>query len=116
MINTNETPRVDMAQLAACDGIALGSPDYASYVAGTIKQLFDDIYVANKGGTRVGRKPCVLFMTHGGGGRGVEALTRLAHNWEQLAKPFTCRGAPQPGCAEAIALGRLLGETVLRRP
>jgi multimeric flavodoxin WrbA len=33
-----------MRHLATCDGLAIGSPDYMSYVAGTIKQVFDDIY------------------------------------------------------------------------
>lgn len=47
-INTNVMQRVDMSELAACDGVAIGSPDYGSYVAGTIKQVFDDIYVATR--------------------------------------------------------------------
>ena len=113
LINTNEVNRVDIRKLAACDGVAIGSPDYGSYVAGTIKQLFDDIYVAAKAGISVKGKPCVLFMTHGGGGRGVKALKSLAHDFRLLAEPFTCQGAPEKDCPAAIEQGRILGKAVL---
>ena len=53
MVNTNETNRVDLTALADCDGVAIGSPDYGSYVAGTIKQFFDDLYVARREGLNV---------------------------------------------------------------
>ncbi|MBC7236144.1 MAG: flavodoxin family protein, partial [Chloroflexi bacterium] len=105
MINTNEANRVDMKALAACDGVAFGSPDYASYVAGTIKQVFDDMYIANKAGLAVRGKPCVLFMTHGGGGRGIEPFKHMARHMQLVAEPFICRGAPEADCQQAIALG-----------
>jgi multimeric flavodoxin WrbA len=113
LINTNEAQRVDMAKLAACDGLAIGSPDYYSYVAGTIKQLFDDAYIAAGKGVAVKNKPCVLFLTHGGGGAGGRALKTLAKSFRVLAEPFICQGAPQEPCAEAVALGVKLGEAVL---
>lgn len=113
MVNTNAVQRVDMRALAACDGVAIGSPDYASYVAGTIKQLFDDIYVAGKGGLSIKGKPCVLFMTHGGGGRGIAALKALARHFRLVAEPFMCQGAPEAGCPGAIALGHALVSAVL---
>ena len=111
MLNTNDVQRVDMAELTASDAVAIGSPDYASYVAGTIKQLFDDIYAHDKGASTRG-KPCVLFMTHGGGGRGIEALKSLAHRFDLVTDPFLCRGAPPEECKEAIDLGRALAEAV----
>ena len=113
LVNTNEAQRVDIKTLAACDGLAIGSPDYASYVAGTIKQLFDDMYVANKEGVSVKGKPCALFMTHGGGGRGIDALKSMARNLQLVADPYVCRGAPEDCCPDAVALGKKLGETVL---
>ena len=112
LINTNEVNRVDIARLASCDGLAIGSPDYGSYVAGTIKQLFDDLYVAGKAGISVKGKPCVLFMTHGGGGAGVRALKGLAQGLRVLADPFVCRGAPEKDCPGAVELGRTLGKVV----
>jgi len=113
LVNTNETNRVDLQALAACDGVAIGSPDYGSYVAGTIKQLFDDLYVAKKGGLVIQGKPCVLFMTHGGGGRGISALQQMARNFQLVAAPFVCQGAPEEHCAAAVALGLKLGQVVL---
>jgi len=113
MINTNDAQRVDMETLAAADGVALGSPDYASYVAGTIKQVFDDMFVANRAGLTVRGKPCVLFMTHGGGGKGIEPFKSMARHMELVADPFVCRGAPEQGCEGAIELGRALGRAIL---
>ena len=113
LVNTNETQRVDMQALADCDGVAFGSPDYGSYVAGTIKQIFDDIYMAKKSGIAPDGKPCVIFMTHGGGGKGVNALERLVKNYELIGAPFACRGKPEDGCKEVVELGERLGEAVL---
>ena len=113
LINTNKVQRVDMQALADCDGVAFGSPDYGSYVAGTIKQIFDDIYMAKKSGITPDGKPCVVFMTHGGGGKGVNALERLVKNYELIGAPFVCRGAPEEGCKEVAELGKQLAEAVL---
>jgi multimeric flavodoxin WrbA len=113
LINTNEVQRVDMERLAAADGLAIGSPDYWSYVAGTIKQIFDDLVVAERKGLVLKGKPCALFMTHGGGGAGLTALKNLARRFKVVGTPFVCQGAPEAGCPEAIALGRQLGQVVL---
>jgi flavorubredoxin len=112
LVNTNVSQRVDMQALAACDGVAIGSPDYGSYVAGTIKQVFDDVYIAGKSGLVFKGKPCILFMTHGGGGAGIKALKSMARNLKVLAEPFVCQGAPERVCPDAIAQGSLLAKTV----
>jgi len=114
LINTNVMQRVDMSELAACDGVAFGSPDYGSYVAGTIKQIFDDIYVANKSGLAIASKPCVLFMTHGGGGKGIEPFKSMTRRFILVADPFTCQGAPEKECVGALDLGRKLAQAVLK--
>ncbi len=113
LVNTNLSQRVDMQALATCDGVAIGSPDYYSYVAGTIKQLFDDVYIANGQGVPLKGKPCVLFMTHGGGGAGIKALKNLASSFAVLGQPFSCQGAPEQECREAVQLGVALGKKVL---
>lgn len=113
-INLNEAQRVDIRRLAACDGLALGSPDYMSYVAGTVKQLFDDLYIARtQQGIDIADKPCVLFMTHGGGGRGLQAFRQLARRLNVIAEPFACVRRPPKRCPEAMELGRKLREAVL---
>jgi len=43
LINTNER-RVSLEEFLASDAVAIGTPDYFSYVAGTIKTFFDDFY------------------------------------------------------------------------
>ena len=116
VVNTNKAQRVDMNELAACDGLAIGSPDYASYVAGTIKQLFDDLYIAKRDGIPVESKPCVLFVTHGGGGRAAEPMEKLAGRYagqNVLGDVFRCLRAPEQGCPDAVELGRRLGQAVL---
>ena len=41
-INTNER-RVTLEELLSADAVAIGTPDYYSYVAGTLKTFFDDL-------------------------------------------------------------------------
>jgi multimeric flavodoxin WrbA len=67
LINTNEH-RVNLYKFLSADGIALGTPDYYSYPAGTIKTFFDDIYLWDKAGEPVKGKPAILFFSCGGGG------------------------------------------------
>ena len=52
IISTNEQ-RITLDVFLAADGVALGTPDYFSYVAGTIKTFFDDIYLWDKSGESV---------------------------------------------------------------
>lgn len=112
LINVNDQ-RVDMQQAAEADAFALGSPDYYSYMAGGLKQFFDDLCIASWAGLPVTGKPCILFLTHGGGG---EAITSIEHcasemNLQPVAAPIICRGAPDPEtCAAARYLGRKLAE------
>ena len=51
LINTNER-RVTLNEFLATDAVAIGTPDYFSYVAGTIKTLFDDIYLWDQAGKK----------------------------------------------------------------
>ena len=67
LINTNER-RVTLEEFLAADAVAIGTPDYFSYVAGTIKTFFDDIYLWDQSGESVKGKAAVLFCSHGGGG------------------------------------------------
>ena len=112
LVNTNVINRIDMSSLANYDGFAIGSPDYCGYVAGTIKQFFDDLFPAMRSGLAIAEKPCVLFMTHGGGGRGLQALIDLAKRLNVIDEPFVCQGHPEEGCTEAVALGRTLGKAI----
>jgi multimeric flavodoxin WrbA len=77
LINTNER-RVTLEEFLAADAVALGTPDYFSYPAGTIKALFDDLYIWNQSGHPVKGKPAVLFLSHGGGGKVKQPFESLA--------------------------------------
>ena len=82
LINTNER-RVTLNEFLATDGVAIGTPDYFSYVAGTIKTLFDDIYLWDQAGKPVKGKPAALFFSHGGGGRVKQPLEAFAQRFFQ---------------------------------
>ncbi len=73
LVNTN-TRRVTLDEFLAADAVALGTPDYFSYPAGTIKTLFDDLYLWDQAGKKVKGKPAALFFSHGGGGKVKEQL------------------------------------------
>ena len=81
LINTNER-RVTLEEFLAADVVAIGTPDYFSYVAGTIKTFFDDIYLWDQSGKSVKGKQAVLFCSHGGGGG------KVRQPFESLARRF----------------------------
>jgi multimeric flavodoxin WrbA len=51
-------------ELLACDAIAVGSPDYFSYMAGGVKDFFDRAFYPTQG--KVTAKPCATFASAGG--------------------------------------------------
>lgn len=113
LINTNER-RVTLDEFLATDGIGLGSPDYYSYVAGTIKTFFDDLWLWDRAGKGVKGKPVALFFSHGTGGRGREPFEVFARRFfEQIGETVD---SPRPSSEEAKkacrALGRKLAERV----
>jgi len=114
LIDVNKK-RVDMDKAEAADGFALGSPDYFSYMAGGLKQFFDDLLIAAWAGRKVNKKPYVAFLTHGGGGKAIESIEKLAKSCElELAAPrLSCKGAPAGEDAKkSVALGKALAERV----
>ena len=115
-VNVNET-RVDMAAAENADGYALGSPDYFSYMAGGLKQFFDDILLASWSGRKTLEKPYVAFLTHGGGGKAIESIEKLAKATKlvRVADSVSCSGAPQSeqDVKRSIQLGRALAEHVV---
>lgn len=115
MVNVNDE-RVDMDALVAADGLALGTPDYFTYMAGGLKQFFDDALLASYGGAETMNKPYVAFLTHGGGGGAIESVQRLAKSlkYREVAPPVLSKGAPAGDVVQqAIALGTALAGAVL---
>jgi multimeric flavodoxin WrbA len=98
--------------LLGCDAVALGSPDYFSYIAGGLKDFLDRTYYPTQG--KVTGKPAGVFASAGGPPAKVIGILQQALGWfklKQVAEPVGCSGAPS---AEAIAgckaLGRALAE------
>jgi multimeric flavodoxin WrbA len=92
------------------DAVAIGTPDYFSYVAGTIKTFFDDMYLWDQSGKSVKGKPAVLFFSCGGGGKVKQPFESLAGRFFQQVGETV--GSERPISNEAkgkcLALGKEL--------
>ncbi len=106
--------KLDMDAAAKADGLAIGSPDYFSYVAGTVTTFFDKAF-SDK---RFKGKPCAVFGTHGGGGKVVGVIEKLAKSigLVQVGAGQLVQG--QPGAADepkAHQLGQALAEAAAKK-
>ena len=102
---------VDVDAAAGADGLAIGSPDYFSYVAGEIKAFYDKILYDD----RFNDKPYVGFGTHGGGAKVLGVLEDLAGRCKlkQVAPGVLTKGKPgEEDTGKARALGEALAEAV----
>jgi len=106
LINTNER-RVTLEEFLATNAVAIGTPDYFSYVAGTIKTFFDDIYLWDQAGKPVKGKLAVLFFSCGGGGKVKQPL-------ESLVQRFFQQVGETVGCERPIPLATKRRKSVLR--
>jgi multimeric flavodoxin WrbA len=116
LINTNEQ-RVTLDQFLAADAVAIGTPDYYSYLAGTIKTFFDDIYQWDQSGQPVKGKPAVLFFSHGGGGRVRQPLEDFVRRFFKQVGETVGGGRPISDEAKkkCFGLGKELAKKVLER-
>ncbi len=98
---------IDLAAVAGADALAIGSPDYFSYVAGQVKTFFDQILYDE----RFKGKPYVGFGTHGGGGKVLGVLEQLAKSCglKKVADGLLVKGKPTDADApKAHALAKAL--------
>jgi flavorubredoxin len=101
--NTNDG-RFDITRFPQYDCVALGSPDYYSYIAGGLKMFMDDYYIAEvrDGLEGLRGKPYVLFYSHGGGGRVKDVMTNIFRRIGTLiGEPVGCRGKPDEQILQA---------------
>jgi multimeric flavodoxin WrbA len=106
LINTNEC-RVTLDDVLGADAVAIGSPDYYGYVAGTIKTFFDDMYIWDKAGKAVTGKPAAFFYSHGGGGTVKQSLEKFGSRFFKQVGETVERKPSDAG--EAAEKGRALG-------
>jgi multimeric flavodoxin WrbA len=110
--NTNER-RVSLNDLMAADAVAIGTPDYYSYIAGTIKTFFDDLYLWDKAGKAVIGKPAALFYSHGGGGLVKQSLEKFGLRFFKQVGETIERGPAN--AEEAQQKGRALGRELAQK-
>jgi multimeric flavodoxin WrbA len=112
LVNTNQR-RVTLDEFLSADAIALGTPDYFSYLAGTIKTFFDDLYLWDQSGQQVKGKPAALFFSHGGGGGVRQPFEYLAGRFfEQVGQTIE---ASRPITGEVRKKCLALGEELARK-
>lgn len=111
--------RVDYATVEdfiSCGGVAFGSPNYFSYMAGIMKDFFDKALSVRE---KVTAKPAAAFTS--GGGSSNSALLSLermisAFRLEKVADGVVSHGAPSNqdlvSCRE---LGEAIARSALRR-
>lgn len=80
--------------LIDCDALTIGTPDYFSYMAGGLKDFFDRTFYPTQG--KVTGKPCIIFMTHGGGGKAIESVEAMCQRFKfkEISKPILIKGKP----------------------
>jgi len=101
--------------LLACDAVALGSPDYFSYIAGGLKDFFDRAFYPSQG--KVTGKPAVTFGSAGGPATVVLGVLDQAVRWFKLEKVDSvgASGRITPEVlASCQALGKKLAEAAAR--
>lgn len=103
--------------LLGCDAIALGSPDYFSYMAGGLKDFLDRTHHPSQG--KVGGKPAAAFGSAGGPADNILRVLEQALQWfklERVADSVGTSGGVSAGAlAECTELGRKLAEAAAKR-
>jgi len=103
----------DAQDLLQCDGLAVGSLDAFSYMAGGLKDFFDRTFYPTQG--QVTNKPYVAFLTHGGGGRAIDSIASVCQSFKfaKVAEPVLVQGRPDAAAEEKLrALGVALVQSV----
>src|SRR5450830_612938 len=88
--------------LLDCDGLAVGTPDYFSYMAGGLKDFFDRSFYPTQG--QVTDKPCGIFVTHGGGGKAVDSVKSVcaAFKFKIVDEPVVVNNRPDQVAAKQL--------------
>ncbi len=99
---------LDVDALAAADAVALGAPNYFSYMSGRLKTFFDLAH----GSAAFKGKPFAAFLTHGGGGGISGLIEKLAEaiGMKKVADGLDIMNAPAGDLLKQCRqLGRAVG-------
>lgn len=103
--------KAGVGDLLDCATLAVGTPDYFSYMAGGLKDFFDRTFYPTQG--KVTDKPVGIFVTHGGGGKAVESVKQVCRSFKfRLAcAPVSVLNRPDKDAEKKLQdLGELLGK------
>ena len=109
-----DAKRFDIANLKDYGAVAVGSPDYFSYLPGTLKTFMDDVVLAERAGTTGTKdKKVALLLSHGGGGKAQEPLEALfGRLGEVVGETISCKGDPsEEVLAQCKELGKKLASS-----
>ena len=113
--NLKEALHAGPADLLGCDTLAVGTPDFFSYMAGGLKDFFDRAFYPTQG--QVTDKPVGIFVTHGGGGKAVDSVRSLCKSFKfRLAcEPTLITNRPDEAAVKrlkdmGVLLAKLAGE------
>jgi len=101
------------ADLLNCQAVALGSYDAFSYMGGGLKDFLDRAFYPTQG--QVAGKPYVAFLTHGGGGKGIQSIESVAQSFKlsKAGNAVLVKGHPDDKeVADLKALGIKLASAV----
>jgi len=90
-----------LADLLACSGLAIGTPENFGYMSGMVKDFFDRTY--NGAQDKVFRKPYVVFISAGNDGTGaLRAIERIAlgYKLKNVFTPVLAQGEITPEILE----------------
>jgi flavorubredoxin len=109
--NSNER-RFPISDFSKYTCVAIGTPNYFGYMAGTIKTFLDDWYISrNQPGNT--EKFYTLFYSYGGGERVKECLNVFSRIGTLVGEPVGSKGSPTPNTLEQCKqLGAKLGKAV----
>jgi len=97
--------------LLSVDALAVGTPDYFSYMAGGVKDFFDRTFYPAQG--KVTDKPYGTFVTHGGGGAAGKSLEDMGRTFKFRHIADTVMVKNKPDDKAALELKKL-GKTLVQ--
>jgi len=107
--------------LKETDGIAIGTPDYFDYMAGTVKDFFDRTFYPSQSrikGSLVADVPCVFFASGGTGGMpAIESLKCIAQAFKFRIIDYVAIKLPlkPEHLLQCESFGNRLGKAILEK-
>jgi flavorubredoxin len=92
-LHNSNTQRYPIKEYGKYDLVSIGTPDYFSDIAGTLKTFLDDWWL-NRNQPGFKDKLYALFLSHGGGGRAKDSLSIFRHLGTQKGQTIISEGSP----------------------